>query len=30
MTVAWQRNLTTTMVTLEKYNDYFNKNGKIV
>ena len=30
MTVAWQGNLTTTTVTLEKYNDHYNKNGKIV
>ena len=29
MTVAWQRNLTTATVTLEKYNDHFNKNAKI-
>ena len=28
MTVAWQRNLTTTTVTLEKYSNDFNKTGK--
>ena len=28
MTVAWQGNLATTTVTLEKYNNDFNKKGK--
>ena len=28
MTVAWQGNLTTTTVTLEKYNNDFNKSEK--
>ena len=28
MTVTWQGNLTTTTVTLEKYNDDFNKTEK--